>query len=72
MKEYNHIKTKKNTDGSYDLDIVATRWELLKALFRGELRTELSSKSAAALSGALYTPKKKYYKKSEKAIVKGE
>lgn len=72
MKEYNHIKTKKNTDGSYDLDIVATRWELLKALFRGELRTELSSKSAAALSGALYTPKKKYYKKPEKAIVKGE
>jgi hypothetical protein len=66
MKEYNHIKTKKNTDGSYDLDIVATRWELLKALFRGELRTELSAQSAASLSGALYTPKKKYYKVSSK------
>lgn len=71
MKDYNHIKTKKNTDGSYDLDIIASRWELLKALFRGELRTELSAKSAAALSGALYTPKKKYYKK-EKPIIKGE
>jgi len=66
MKEYNHIKTKKNPDGSYDLDIVATRWDLLKAFFRGELRTELSAQSAATLSGALYTPKKKYYKPSVK------
>ena len=72
MKEQNNIRTKKNTDGTYDLDIVATRWELFKALLRGELRTELSAKSAAALSGALYTPKKKYYKKPERAIIKGE
>lgn len=72
MKEYNHIKTTKNTDGSYDLDIVATRWELLKALFRGELKTELSANAASNLSAKLYTPKKKYYKKPERAIVKGE
>jgi hypothetical protein len=72
MKEYNHIKTTKNTDGSYVLDIVATRWELLKAIFRGELRTELSANAASSLSAKLYTPKKKYYKKSEKAILKGE
>ena len=72
MKEYNHIKTKKNPDGTYDLDIITSRWELFKAFFRGEVRCELSAQAAATLSGKLYTPKKKYYKKPEKAIVKGE
>ena len=72
MKEYNHIKTTKKTDGSYNLDIVATRWELLKSLFSGKLKTELSADAASNLSAKLYTPKKKYYKKSEKAILKGE
>ena len=71
MKEYNHIKTKKNADGTYDLDIVANRWEFLKAFFRGQLNTEISASTAATLSAKLYTPKKKYYKK-EKVILKGE
>jgi hypothetical protein len=72
MKTYNHITALKNTDGTYNVDVTVTRWELLKAVFTGKLQMELSANAASALSAKLYTPKKKYYKKSEKAILKGE
>jgi len=72
MKTYNHITTSKNTDGTFDVTVVATRWELLKAFFKGKLEMELSAQAAATLSGKLYIPKKKYYKKPDKAIIKGE
>ena len=72
MKTYNYITTSKNTDGTFDVTAVATRWELLKAFFKGKLEMELSANAAANLSAKLYTPKKKYYKKPEKAIIKGE
>lgn len=72
MKTHNHIATSKNTDGSYDVNVITTRWELLKAFFIGKLKMALTPNDASNLSAKLYTPKKKYYKKPEKAILKGE
>lgn len=66
MKTYNHITTSKNTDGTFDVNIIATRWELLKAFFKGKLEMELSANAASTLSTKLYTPKKKYYKSNVK------
>jgi len=72
MKTYNHIEASKNTDGTYDVNFVITRWELLKAFFKGKIEMELSANAASNLSAKLYAPKKKYWRKTEKPILKGE
>jgi hypothetical protein len=63
MKKYKTIKTTKHFDGTYTVKFVASRLELLKAIFTGKLNLLLTANDAATLSSDLYTRKKPQYKK---------
>ncbi len=47
------------TKSGFDLTIKTTRLAFLKAVFTGKLTTHLEKETAASVSNALYTPKKK-------------
>jgi hypothetical protein len=63
MKNYKTIKTTKHFDGTYTVEIVSSRWNLIKSIFTGKLNLLLSATDAVTLSSGLFTPKKKPYKK---------